>query len=153
MFLKWNEDLEKRCHTHVQLQILIIQTKISNFLANNVFKSCRICTENQCQLMGRWTIFSEEQHLNHHLHHKQTMAEHVCSLSIQSKRKSKTFLCNQLYSLQPDHPGGFCTERSHWHTDQPLPKLEKSKQEKMFWWYHLYSFITFLSHFSAKFVQ
>lgn len=124
------EDLEYCFHTQVQLQILISQAKISNFLAKNVFKSCKTCTENQCQIMGSWTIFNEEQCLSCHLHHEQTMVENVCSLSIQLKGEYKTSLCNQVVSLQPDHPGDFCTERGLWHTDGPLPKQEKRKKEK-----------------------
>lgn len=81
------EDLEKCFHIQVQLQILISWPKIFNFLAKNVFKSCKIFTENQCQIVGSWTIFSEEQCLSYHLHHKQAMVENVCSLSVQSTGK------------------------------------------------------------------
>lgn len=75
------EDL-KKCF-HIQFQILISYANISNFLAKNAFKSCKICTENQCQIMGSWTIFREEQCLSHLLCYKQAVAENVVSLSRQ----------------------------------------------------------------------
>lgn len=91
------EDLKKCFHTHVQFQILISYANISNFLAKNAFKSCKICTDNQCQIMGSWTIFNEEQCLSCHLYHKQTIAENVVSLQYSKKISTINLLaCRQI---------------------------------------------------------